>query len=189
MPDHHGVHPPPQVCQFAVSTLAPVCNNDVPYLTYNVAPSAPGSAVTITWINPGGADVVYADQGLSGAVLWPGAVPGSGGKGIDWPGWKQLPDGTWVEGDEFNWVRPSVQVQFQSGDAEATVTVAYPPSTPTCLTNPPSTEVLVSNPVPPTTTSVVLADPGPRRRPCSRPPAPTPARSPHWAPDSSSSVL
>ena len=138
----------PRVCQFAVSTLAPVCNNDVPYLTYNVAPSAPGSTVTITWINPGGADVVYADQGLSGAVLWPGAVPGPGGKGIDWPGWKQLPDGTWVEGDEFNWVRPSVQVQFQSGDAEATVTVAYPPSTPTCLTNPPSTEVLVSNPVP-----------------------------------------
>jgi len=142
---------PPEVSQFALSTLAPVCDNDVPYLTYNVAPSAPGSAVTITWINPGGADVVYADQGLSGEVLWPGAVPGPGGKGIDWPGWTQLSDGTWVEGDEFDWVRPSVQVQFQSGDAEATVTVAYPPSSPSCLTNPPG-----ENPP----ADEVLSDPG-----------------------------
>ncbi|KQT02242.1 hypothetical protein [Cellulomonas sp. Leaf395] len=150
----------PQICQFSVSTVAPVCDNDVPYLTYNVASAAPAATVNITWINPGGDDVVYADQGLSGEVLWPGAVPGPGGKGVDWPGWQQLPDGTWVEGDEFDWVRPSVQVQFQSGDAEATVTVGYPPSTPTCLTSPPDTEVLVNNPVTPTTTTVVLADPG-----------------------------
>ena len=155
-----GSYGAPQVCQFSVSTVAPVCDNDVPYLTYDVASAAPGAAVTITFINPGGDDVVYADQGLSGEVLWPGAVPGPGGKGVDWPGWQQLPDGTWVEGDEYDWVRPSVQVQFQSGDAQATVPVAYPPSTPTCLTSPPDTEVLVANPVTPTTTTVVLADPG-----------------------------
>jgi hypothetical protein len=156
-------YPPPEVSQFTVSTLAPVCDNDVPYLTYNVEPSAPSESVTITFINPGGTDVVYADEGLSGAVLWPGAVPGPDGKGVDWPGWSQLPDGTWVEGDEYDWVRPSVQVQFQSGDAEATVTVAYPPSTPSCLTDPPGeevlddpgSEVLASNP-----TSAVLSATG-----------------------------
>ena len=48
---------------------------------------------------------------------------------------RQLSNGTWVEGDEFDWVRPSVQVLFQV-NPEATVTLAYPPSTPTCLTSP-----------------------------------------------------
>src|SRR3954454_24361349 len=132
----------PQVCQLAVHTLAPVCDNDVPYLTYDIqAVGSPNTVVTITWINPAGPNVVYANQPLSGKVLWPGAVPWPGGKGIDWPGWRQLPDGTWVEGDEFDWVRPTVQVKFQV-NPEATVTVAYPPSSPNCLVNPVNNEVL-----------------------------------------------
>ena len=166
----------PQVCQLAVHTLSPVCDNDVPYLSYNIAANgSPNTTATITWLNPNGPNVVYANQPLSGKVLWPGAVPGPGGKGVDWPGWRQLPNGTWVEGDEFNWVRPSVKVKFAVGPeatataqgtatagatatAEATVTVAYPPSSPTCLTSPPNTQVLADNPVQPAA-AVAPADP------------------------------
>ena len=132
----------PQVCQLGVHTLSPVCDNDVPYLSYDIqAVGSPNTTATITWLNPSGANVVYANQPLSGRVLWPGAVPGPDGKGIDWPGWRQLADGSWVEGDEFDWVRPSVVVNFKV-NPEDTVTVAYPPSSPSCNTNPPGEEVL-----------------------------------------------
>lgn len=146
----------PQVCQLAVHTLSPVCDKDVPYLAYNIqAVGSPNTTVTITWLNPSGPNVVYAGQPLSGKVLWPGAKVGPDGKGADWPGWRQLPDGSWVQGDEFDWVRPSVKVLFQV-NPEATVTVAYPPSSPSCLTNPPDTQVLVDNPV---DSAVLAADP------------------------------
>lgn len=143
--DNYGVH---QVCQLDVKILSPVCDNDVPKLRYKVvAVGSPNDKVTITWINPAGDDVVYADLPLEGTVNWPGAVEGPDGKGIDWPGWTQLSDGTWVEGDQYDWVRPNVNVLFQV-NPEATMTVAYPPSTPSCNTNPPGDEsaVLADNP-------------------------------------------
>jgi len=119
---------------------------------------SPNTTVTITWVNPGGADVVQAGLPLQGTVLWPGAVQGANGTALDWPGWR-LENGVWVEGDEFDWVRPSVQVHFKV-NPEMTETIAYPPSSPDCLTNPPQvqpspsastpdTEVLVDNPLPP----------------------------------------
>ncbi len=126
-----------------VGVLSPICDNDVPKLRYDITVTGtPNTTVTITWINPDGADVVYADQPLSGTVNWPGAVSANG-RGVDWPGWRQLSDGTWVQGDEFDWVRPSVQVLFQV-NPEATVTVAYPPSSPSCLTSPPEVESTLS---------------------------------------------
>ena len=128
-------------------------------------PSTPSARrttkVTITFINPSGPNVVYADLPLDRDGLWPGAVPGPDGQGIDWPGWTQLPDGSWVEGDEFDWVRPSVKVLFEV-NPEATVTVAYPPSSPTCNTNPPATRCCDD----PRDHASCLAT---RRRPCSRP--------------------
>ena len=89
-------------------------------------------------------------------MLWPGAVPGPNGRGIDWPGWRQLSDGTWVQGDEFDWVRPTVQVLFQV-NPEATVTVAYPPSSPNCLTEPVHSEVLADERLSATGTNIVAA--------------------------------
>lgn len=129
-------------CELKVTVLTPFCDNDVPKLRYEAVPlGTPSTTVTITWVNPSGPSVVYAGLPLSGVVLWPGAVVGPDGKGIDWPGWHQEPDGTWVVGDEFDWVRPSVDVHFEV-NPEATVSVAYPPSSPVCLTNPPGGEVL-----------------------------------------------
>lgn len=139
---------PPLPCELRVLVKEPICDNDVPKLRYAVeAIGSPNTTVTITWRNPGGADYVQAGLPLSGVVLWPGAVE-QNGVGVDWPGWRQLPDGTWVEGDEWDWVRPAVQVHF-AVNPEASVTVAYPPSSPKCLTNPPGTSVLVDEPEPP----------------------------------------
>ena len=134
--------PTPTPTALHVGVLEPICDNDVPKLRYDITVTGtPNTTVTITWLNPSGPNVVYANQPLSGAVLWPGAVPGANGRGVDWPGWRQLSDGTWVQGDEFDWVRPSVQVLFQV-NPEATVTVAYPPSSPSCLTQPVNSAVL-----------------------------------------------
>lgn len=132
-------------CELDVTVLTPICDNDVPKLRYVVTPvGTDESTVTLTFVNPGGGDVVYADQPLSGTVLWPGAVVGTDGKGADWPGWR-LENGTWVEGDEFDWVRPSVEVAFEVNPSASAV-VAYPPSSPVCLTSPPRSDVLVAGP-------------------------------------------
>ena len=146
--DAEGDYSPPLPCELRIVTKSPICDNDVPKLQYAVeAIGSPNTTVTITWVNPAGADVVQSGLPLSGTVLWPGAVE-KNGKGVDWPGWRQLADGTWVEGDEYDWVRPSVQVTF-AVNPEATVTVAYPPSSPQCLTSPPGSSVLADNPAPP----------------------------------------
>lgn len=119
-----------------LTVLSPVCDGDVPYLEYAVdVTGTDNDTVTITWQNPTGDDVVQSGLPLSGRVIWPGAVVGPDGRGADWPGWR-LEDGEWVEGDEFDWVRPSVEVLFEV-NPEAVVSVDYPPSSPDCATNPP----------------------------------------------------
>ena len=142
-----GDYSPPLPCELRVLVKQPICDNDVPKLRYAVeAVGSPNTTVTITWINPSGPDVVQSGLPLSGVVLWPGAVE-KNGVGVDWPGWRQLPDGSWVEGDEWDWVRPTVQVSF-AVNPQATISVAYPPSSPQCLTSPPGSSVLVDEPVP-----------------------------------------
>ncbi len=70
-------------------------------------------------------------------MLWPGAVVDSNGNPLDWPGWR-LVGGQWVQRDEFDWVRPQVNVTFVV-NPEQTVAVSYPPSSPQCNANPPAT--------------------------------------------------
>lgn len=150
-------YPVPRTCTLNVQILTPICDNEVPKLQYKVvAQGTPNTTVTITWINPSGPDVVYADLPLQGTVNWPGAVQDSTGRGIDWPGWTQLADGSWVEGDEFDWVRPSVDVNFEV-NPEDTVSVGYPPSSPNCNTNPPDDEVLSSQVLSSPTSAVLSA--------------------------------
>lgn len=141
--DYVETTPPPTI---ALTVLQPVCDGDVPYLVYDVdVTGTPNETVTITWLNPSGANVVQSDLPLSGRVLWPGATVNAAGEPTGWPGWV-FENGEWVEGGPFTWVRPSVDVLFQV-NPETTVTVAYPPSSPNCNTNPPGK----TNP-PPTTT-------------------------------------
>ena len=144
--------PTPGVASMEVGILTPVCDGDVPYLGYEItATNIPSDAtVTVTFLHPTDPtqNVVYSGLPLSNlhvagnsatGVLWPGAVIDSAGAPIDWPGWS-LVNGVWVEGDEFDWVRPSVQVLFVV-NPEATVTVDYPPSSPDCDSNPPGGSV------------------------------------------------
>lgn len=135
--DEPTATPPPEL---GLSVLSPICDNDVPYLEYEVDASdfPDADSVTITWLNPDGDDVVLADQPLTGRVLWAGAEADEDGNPLDWPGWR-FEDGVWVEGDEFDWVRPSVEVLFEV-NPEITVTVDYPPSSPLCNANPPGEE-------------------------------------------------
>lgn len=122
-----------------VSVHSPICDGDVPYLQYAVeVEGTDNDTVDITWVNPDGEDVVQSDLPLTGRVLWPGAEVDSEGKPLDWPGWHQEADGEWVVGDEFDWVRNPTQVEFEVNPTD-TVTVAYPPSSPQCATNPPGT--------------------------------------------------
>ncbi|MCZ2265044.1 peptidase, partial [Isoptericola sp. QY 916] len=131
-------YPPPEVPTLTAQIFQPECDGDVPYLRYAVtATGTENTTVTITWLNPGGDDVVQADLPMSGRVLWPGAVVDASGAPLDWPGWR-LENGVWVEGDEFDWVRPSVDVKLEV-NPELTMTAAYPPSSPNCATNPPGT--------------------------------------------------
>jgi len=129
-------YPEPEEPTLTAEIFQPVCDGDVPYLRYAVvATGTQNTTVTITWINPSGEDVVQAGLPLSGRVLWPGAVTDASGNPLDWPGWR-LENGVWVEGDEFDWVRPSVDVKFEV-NPELTRTASYPPSSPDCATNPP----------------------------------------------------
>jgi len=106
----------------------------VPYLKWNMA-LPPGflpqgaNPLTITFINPDGPDYVVTGLALNGTMLWPGA---SATAPKQWPGWKQLADGTYVETTgNYAWTRNGVEVKF-SVNPEYTTTVAYPPATSAC---------------------------------------------------------
>ena len=149
------------VCQLVVLEMTPLCRNDVPYLKYALKPEGtPKLTASITFGNPAGQHVTYTDLPLSGEILWPGAVVGADGKAADWPGWR-LVNGEWVQGDEFSWARPSVQVLFQV-NPEAQLVATYPPATVGCSPNPPTTQVLAEDDPTPAAnvTSVVLAETG-----------------------------
>ncbi|WP_407320492.1 LPXTG cell wall anchor domain-containing protein [Isoptericola halotolerans] len=121
--------------------LEPICDGDVPYLRYDAVVTGvepPPETATITFVNPSGDDYVLADQPLSGRVLWPGAEVDGAGEPVDWPGWS-LVDGEWVVGDQWDWVRPSVEILVEVNPTVSR-TVGYPPSSPDCDANPPGSE-------------------------------------------------
>lgn len=119
-----------------LTTLVSACEQDAAYLDYAIeVEGTDHDTVTVTWINPDGESVVRSGLPLHGRLLWPGAVVDEQGKGVDWPGWR-LEDGEWVEGDEYDWVRPAVDVRFEV-NPHVLVTTVYPPSSPDCATNPP----------------------------------------------------
>ena len=102
------------------------CFNDIPYLKYAIDYPA-GQSATITFLNPTGADIVYEDVPLSGAVLWPGASETP----PDWPGWI-LQDGVWVAADDgFLWARGDIEVLFEVNPSTV-LTVSYPQSSEAC---------------------------------------------------------
>ncbi|MGF0118130.1 LPXTG cell wall anchor domain-containing protein [Promicromonospora sp. Marseille-Q5078] len=151
-------YPPPEEPTLTAEIFQPECDGDVPYLRYAVtATGTENTTVTITWLNPSGDDVVQSGLPLSGRVLWPGAAVDAAGAPVDWPGWR-LEGGTWMEGDEFDWVRPSVDVKLQV-NPELTLTADYPPSSPSCATDPPGTPTTPTGGDPTSGTTVPAAVP------------------------------
>lgn len=117
----------------------PLCENDAPYVEYQVVPFGftPGSdPVTINWVKADGSDELVetlSSQPLSGKVLWTSAAVNAEGFGVQWPGWEQLPDGKYVEVN--NGLRPQMKFVLQMGESKTSV-VDYPPGTPLCNPNP-----------------------------------------------------
>lgn len=149
----------PGVCQLTAH-VSPVCVNDVPLLKYSLEEMGTTlTTATITWVHPGGTDVVLTDQPLNGTLLWPGAVLDAKGTAVDWPGWTQQPDGTWTRGDAFDWARQPVQVRFEVNPSTV-ATVSYPSVAGAC--EPASSAVLAAEDVTPTSSvrSAVLAATG-----------------------------
>jgi hypothetical protein len=140
------------------NALASACNNDTPFLDYNVTTSeGQASTVTITWIKNDGSDevvLVLADLPLTGRLLWPGAAVNLNDDPIDWPGWDFV-DGQWVVVNDG--LVPSMKLKFEI-NPEITVTVNYPPATPGCTAAPPPPPPPYTPPIPvPVNNALLLA--------------------------------
>uniref|UniRef100_UPI002028B25C peptidase n=1 Tax=Actinotalea sp. C106 TaxID=2908644 RepID=UPI002028B25C len=121
---------PGGVCELVIEVDV-LCENDVPMIAYRASGATSAAGASITWVNPGGADVVQAGLPMEGVVRWPGAVVDADGNPTDWPGWTRLESGEWVEGDEFDWARSPVEV-LVTVNPTASVTVTYPPAPAGC---------------------------------------------------------
>ncbi|WP_147915722.1 hypothetical protein [Ruania zhangjianzhongii] len=139
-----------EVQMYVISgSVTPVCEADAPYLGYDIQTNAPGATAEITFVGDGGSETVTVPVG-TGEVLWPGAVVGPDGAGIDWPGWDQDASGNWFENPDnpYAWARPDVEIAVTVNPTTEPVTVAYPPGTPTCSTAPPPNDPPASTPPP-----------------------------------------
>lgn len=135
------------------TSVVPACEADVPWINYEViltdpdgtADPGPDGKFTATLTLSDGVHSwtqVLGDLGsdlyLAGTVLWPGAsVDPATGKGNGWPGWVFV-DGKWVETeDNYGWTRGTITATI-TVNPSITVPLSYPPSSPVCLTSPPS---------------------------------------------------
>ena len=133
--DQEGGYAATGVCQLVVLKAVAVCRGNAPWLDYAVEPQGtPNTTVTLVWGDPSGPhSFTQANLPLSGSVLWPGTVVDAQGNVTDWPGWR-LVNGQWVQGDDWNWVRPTVPVTFK----------VNPPEQAPCA-DPPRSEVLAED--------------------------------------------
>jgi hypothetical protein len=125
----------------APSTLAgivsnPVCDGDVPYLSYDIDVDGDTSATSfdLTWTSldgqhkttettiPGTFTTVNGERHFIGKILWLGASE-SGGQATGWPGWVYK-NGTWNVGGQYTWVRPNANVTFTAHDSSYGKTAA-----------------------------------------------------------------
>jgi LPXTG-motif cell wall-anchored protein len=138
----------------------PVCESDVPYISWTTAfegfdPDLTTDPITVRlYANPTGDDPSdpanytelvdeFESTSLSDSVIYPGASE-SGGVATDWPGWKEEPagSGNWVVDPSDQYLRTGILVELSINPTTSQI-VSYPLATPDCA-NPPVT------PVPPT---------------------------------------
>ena len=134
----------PATPSLAGSTAVGVCENDAPWIDYDLTlidPDAQTSSSEAHLVITDGTNTTTITLGslvnghLSGRILWPGASVDANGVPTGWPGWAYQ-NGQWVEvPGNFRWTR---------GDISATIVVnpslvvplSYPPQTPDCATDP-----------------------------------------------------
>lgn len=122
---------PDGVCKLDVTVRA-FCENDIPYLGYTATYEGTANKLTLRWVNPnGGADVVMSDLPLNGSVMWPGTTVDANGDPTDYPGWR-LVNGTWVQGDEWDWTLSNVGLELLVNPVASAV-VSYPPASTGCV--------------------------------------------------------
>ena len=126
--------PSAEDCALVPGDIAAVCESEVPYLAYEVnlpegAETDEETPLTVTFLNPDGDDHVVTDLPLDGRLLWPGA---SDTAPLQWPGWEQLEDGSYVETDgNYAWTREGVEVLFEVNPTYSTI-VEYPEASTQC---------------------------------------------------------
>lgn len=126
--------PTAEDCALVPGDIAAVCESEVPYLAYEVAlpegqETDEENPLTVTFLNPDGDDYVIDDLPLDGRVLWPGA---SDTAPLQWPGWEQQDDGSYVETDgNYSWTREGVEVLFEVNPTYSTI-VEYPEASTQC---------------------------------------------------------
>ncbi|QIK63401.1 DUF11 domain-containing protein [Leucobacter viscericola] len=78
---------------------------------------------------------------ITGQILWPGAKVDAAGNPIAWPGWTELPDGTWIldPNAPFYNLRGEAVMEIRINPSSAAVLV-YPPATPNCAAQPPQND-------------------------------------------------
>ena len=143
----------------AMTELSSVCINDTPWIEigFGNQPVYDGMPATISFFdmtgNPADEPIVTTYRARrDGARALPGAaVDPTTGEPTDWPGWRQLPDGRWVEDPTDSLLRDGLRVTVDvNPHAEGLVT--YPPATPACDADPPRS----STPGLPAPTTTVL---------------------------------
>lgn len=125
-----------------------ICVGDIPYFSYEVnfgSDQYVGRPMTITFVNPAGADytinTTVPAAGQRQSVLWPGAAEQPN---PDWPGWELDASGKWVEtttdAGAFTRAPGGVVVKFATNPTVST-SVTYPPASAVCAnpTNPGTT--------------------------------------------------
>jgi hypothetical protein len=122
--DGYGASTAPSV---GALTQGPVCDGNVPYLSYDVDVSDDPSATSfdVTWTSLDGTHSqteknipgTVSGGHFTGRILWLGAAE-SGGQATGWPGWV-FKNGTWEEGGQYTWVRPTVRVTYTVHDGTA----------------------------------------------------------------------
>ncbi|GAA5099048.1 hypothetical protein GCM10025760_34800 [Microbacterium yannicii] len=142
----------PATPTLAGSTAVGVCDNDAPWIYYDVTLIDPDSQATSNeaqLVLTDGTNTAaiplgtLVDGSLSGRVLWPGASVNAAGEATGWPGWA-FENGEWVEvPGNFAWTRGAITATLEVNPS-LVVPLSYPPSTPECVTSPsnPSTASL-----------------------------------------------
>jgi hypothetical protein len=127
----------------SIAAISPVCLRDAPFIevTFGDQPEFNGMTATVTFIDINGVvvgtETATFQAGATVRFVYPGASVDAAGNPLDWPGW--VFDGDeWVVDPTDAYLRVGLTVVVEVNPT-ASDTVSYPPATPSCTADPPTT--------------------------------------------------